>query len=157
MKVGEGMKKIRRKNKHSFILTSFLCGFFMLSGVFSGIKTDDDPQDYFDAGSAKIKVTRIKERRKSEKIGRQYFTVFLIVAIFIGFGALLFNMQIINGKQYALEGSASVSVSKVSATRGEILDRNGKILVGNRQGNAIIFDATEFPSYAEQEKRNEIA
>lgn len=150
------MKLNRRKNKHSFILTSFLCGFFMFSGIQAGIKADDDPQDYFDAGSAKIKITRVKERKHSEKIGRQYTTVFLIVAIFAAFCALLFNMQIINGEQYALEGSASVSVSKVEATRGEILDRNGKVLVGNRQGNAIVFDATQFPSYSEQEERNRI-
>ncbi|MBQ8228772.1 MAG: hypothetical protein IJZ88_07145 [Clostridia bacterium] len=150
------MKFKRRKNNHSFILSSFLCGFLMFFGVLSGIKADDDPQDYFDAGSAKIKVTRIKEKNNSEKKGRQYTTVFLIVAIFIGFAALLFNMQIINGEQYAREGSASVSVSDVKATRGEILDRNGRVLVGNRQGNAIIFDATEFPSYSEQEERNKI-
>ena len=150
------MKIKRRKNKRSFILSSFLCGFFMFSGVLSGFKADDDPQDYFDAGSAKIKVTRIKEKGNTEKKGRQLVTVLMIVAIFAAFGALLFNMQIINGEQYALEGSASVSVSKVSATRGEILDRNGKVIVGNRQGNAIVFDATKFPSYSEQEKRNEI-
>ncbi len=150
------MRNSRRKNKHSFILSSFLCGFLLFFGVLSGIKADDDPQDYFDAGSAKIKVTRIKERKHSEKAGRQYAVILMIVAIFIGFGALLFNMQIINGEQYALEGSASVSVSKVEATRGEILDRNGKVLVGNRQGNAIVFDATKFPSYAEQEERNRI-
>ena len=137
-------------------MSSFLCGFLMFSGASSAIKPDDDPQDYFDAGSAKIKVTRIKERRNTEKKGRQFVTVFMIVAIFAAFGALLFNMQIVNGEQYALEGSASVSVSSVSATRGEILDRNGKVLVGNRQGNAIVFDATKFPSYEEQEKRNEI-
>lgn len=150
------MRNIRRKNKRSFVLSSFLCGFLMFLGAFSAIKPDDDPQDYFDAGSAKIKITRIKERGNTEKKGRQFFTVFMIVAIFAVFGGLLFNMQIVNGEQYALEGSASVSLSHVSATRGEILDRNGKVLVGNRQGNAIIFDATRFPSYEEQEKRNEI-
>ena len=30
------------------------------------------------------------------------------------------------------------------------------MLVGNRQGNSVIFDASEFPSAKEQEKRNEI-
>ncbi len=146
--------KNSNRNK-SIILSSFLRGFLFFSGVQMGLNTDDE-QEYFNAGSTKIKVTRIKEKRHSEKKGRHYATVFLIVAIFVAFGALLFNMQIINGEQYALEGSASVSVSKVSATRGEILDRNGKVLVGNRQGNAIIFDATKFPSFSEQEKRNEI-
>ncbi len=117
---------------------------------------NDDNQEYFDAGRAKIKVTRIKEKNNQEKVGRQYVSVLVIVAIFIGFSALLFNMQIINGEKYALEGSASVSVSTVNATRGEILDRNGKVLVGNRQGNAVIFNATQFPPFSEQEKRNEI-
>ena len=65
-------------------------------------------------------------------------------------------MQILNGEQYALEGSAAVSTSVVKATRGEILDRNGTVLVGNRQGNSVIFDATKFPAYKEQDKRNEI-
>lgn len=150
------MKNNRRKNKPGFILSSFLCGFLMFSGAQSGIRTDDDPQEYYNAGSTKIKITRIKEKKNSEKKGRQFVTVMMIVAIFVAFGALLFNMQIVNGEQYALEGAASVSVSKVEPTRGEILDRNGKVLVGNRQGNAIVFDATRFPSYEEQEKRNEI-
>lgn len=137
------------------ILSSVLHDFLFLPDNQSVMKAPDE-QEYYDAGSAKIKITRIKEKRHSEKKGRQFTTVFLIVAIFVAFGALLFNMQIVNGEQYALEGSASVSVSTVKATRGEILDRNGKILVGNRQGNAIIFDATKFPSFSEQEKRNEI-
>lgn len=137
------------------ILSSVLHDFLFLPDNQSVMKAPDE-QEYYDAGSAKIKITRIKEKRHSEKKGRQFTTVFLIVAIFVAFGALLFNMQIVNGEQYALEGSASVSVSTVKATRGEILDRNGKVLVGNRQGNAIIFDATKFPSFSEQEKRNEI-
>ncbi len=145
------------KNKKSKILYSFLCGFLGFTGLGMGAVTDnDDNQQYYDAGSAKIKITRIKDKKHQEKIGRQYITVLLIVVIFIGFSALLFNMQIINGETYALQGSASVSVSSVKATRGEILDRNGEVLVGNRQGNAVVFDATKFPTFDEQEKRNEI-
>ena len=140
----------RKRNFNSFLRNSF-------KSLGRQIKEkDDDPQEYFDAGSAKIKVTRIKEKQHQEKVGRQYVTVFLIVAIFFGFSALLFNMQIINGEKYASEGSSSVSVSSVKATRGEILDRNGKVLVGNRQGNAVVFDAAEFPPFSQQEKRNEI-
>ena len=140
----------RKRNFNSFLRNSF-------KSLGRQIKEkDDDPQEYFDAGSAKIKVTRIKEKQHQEKVGRQHVTVFLIVAIFFGFSALLFNMQIINGEKYASEGSSSVSVSSVKATRGEILDRNGKVLVGNRQGNAVVFDAAEFPPFSQQEKRNEI-
>ncbi len=147
--------KNRKIKKRKRILNSFLRNSFKSLGRQIKEK-DDDPQEYFDAGSAKIKVTRIKEKQHQEKVGRQYVTVFLIVAIFFGFSALLFNMQIINGEKYASEGSSSVSVSSVKATRGEILDRNGKVLVGNRQGNAVVFDAAEFPPFSQQEKRNEI-
>ncbi len=146
-----------KNKKRSKKITSFLYRHLSLKDKLLDYKTEDeDTQEYFDAGRAKIKVARIKDRNHQEKVGRQYLTVALIVLIFIGFGGLLYNMQIVNGESYAIQGSASVSVSSVKATRGEILDRNGKVLVGNRQGNAVVFDATKFPSFEEQDKRNEI-
>ena len=150
--------KDKNKRRHSIILSSFLCGFLLFTGTMFKIKTDDGDgeSEYFDAGKNKIRVTRIKENKQKEKVGRQYVTAALIVVIFISFGVLLYNMQVVNGSKYAAEGSASVSQSTVKATRGEILDRNGKVLVGNRQGSAVVFDATKFPSFSEQEERNKI-
>ena len=152
------MKKSHNKKKHSRAFSFFLCGFLMFSGVFftQAEKQDDDDFEYFDAGSAKIKVRRIKEKKNKDNSFRRRTVTVLLVAAFVAFGALLFDMQILNGEQYALEGSAAVSTSVVKATRGEILDRNGTVLVGNRQGNSVIFDATKFPAYKEQDKRNEI-
>lgn len=117
---------------------------------------DLEGYDYYDAGGAKIRVRRIKENEYKIKTGRHYVTVFIIVAFFLAFGGILFNAQIVKGEEYALAGSTSVSTSTVKATRGDILDRNGVLLVGNRQGNTVIFDASEFPSRSEQEERNKI-
>ncbi len=117
---------------------------------------DLEGYDYYDAGGAKIRVRRIKENEYKIKAGRHYATVFIIVAFFLAFAGILYNAQIVKGEEYALAGSTSVSTSTVKATRGEILDRNGVVLVGNRQGNTLIFNATDFPSLKEQEQRNEI-
>lgn len=117
---------------------------------------DLEGYDYFNAGSVDIRVKKLKEKKRKDKIGRHYFSVFFIVVIFAGFIGILFNAQIVHGEEYEKAGSASVEKSDVKATRGEILDRNGTVLVGNRQGNSVVFDASEFPSAKEQEKRNEI-
>lgn len=117
---------------------------------------DLEGYDYYNAGSAKIRVRRIKENEFRIKAGRHYVTVLIIIACFVVFGGILYNAQIVKGEEYALAGSTSVSTSVVKATRGEILDRNGVVLVGNRQGNTMIFNASDFPSLEEQEKRNSI-
>lgn len=117
---------------------------------------DIEGYDYYNAGSAKIRVRHIKENEYKIKAGRHYVTVFVIIAVFVAFGGILFNAQIIKGDEYALLGSTSVSSSVVKATRGNIYDRNGVLLVGNRQGNTVVFNASEFPSLEEQENRNAI-
>ncbi len=93
---------------------------------------------------------------REEKKGRFIALIAIFVCLFLGFSVRLINIQVINGEKYAEAGTASTSTSAVKATRGQILDRNGNTLVGNRQGNEIIFDASEFPSFSENEKRNEI-
>ena len=52
----------------------------------------------------------------------------------------LVKTQLIDADQYkAAADSLAVSTSSVKASRGEILDCNGKPLVTNRQGNSVIF------------------
>lgn len=88
---------------------------------------------------------------------RDYLVVTLISAIFLLFIVRLGYIQIVNGKTYAAAGeNVSAKAITVKASRGEILDRNGEPLVTNRQGNAIIFDASEFPSAQNQEDRNAV-
>ncbi len=91
-----------------------------------------------------------------EKKGRYIALITIFVCLFLVFGIRLINIQVINGDKYATKVASSYSTSVVKAARGQILDRNGVVLVGNRQGNDIVFDASSFPSFSEQEKRNEI-
>lgn len=90
---------------------------------------DLEGYDYFDAGSAKIRVRNLKQNDYKIKAGRHYVTVGVIVACFLAFAGILFNAQIVKGEEYAKSGSTSVSTSVAKATRGEILDRNGVVLV----------------------------
>lgn len=91
-----------------------------------------------------------------EKKTRFYAIIAIFSCLFLVFGIRLINIQLVNGDKYASKVASSTATTVVKATRGQILDRNGVVLVGNRQGNDIIFDASSFPSFSQQEKRNEI-
>ena len=93
---------------------------------------------------------------REEKKSRFYAIIAIFSCLFLVFGIRLINIQVVNGDKYASKVASSTSTTVVKATRGQILDRNGVVLVGNRQGNDIIFDASSFPSFSQQEKRNEI-
>ncbi|MBP3442687.1 MAG: penicillin-binding protein [Clostridia bacterium] len=93
---------------------------------------------------------------REEKKGRYIAIIVIFVCLFAVFGIRLVNIQVINGDKYASKVASASSTSVVKSTRGQILDRNGVVLVGNRQGNDIIFDAASFPEYNDQAKRNEI-
>ncbi len=93
---------------------------------------------------------------REEKKGRFIALVTIFVCLFLVFFLRLINIQVVNGQKYSEASTASTSTSAVKATRGQILDRNGNVLVGNRQGNEIIFTASDFPSFSEIEKRNNI-
>lgn len=93
---------------------------------------------------------------REEKKGRYIAIIVIFVCLFAVFGIRLVNIQVINGDKYASKVTSASSTSVVKSTRGQILDRNGVVLVGNRQGNDIIFDAASFPEYSDQAKRNEI-
>jgi penicillin-binding protein 2 len=93
---------------------------------------------------------------REEKKGRFIATIIIFICVFLVFAATLVKIQLINGNAYASESAVSVDTTEVKATRGQILDRNGTVLVGNRQGNDIVFDAADFPSYSNQTDRNVI-
>ncbi len=91
---------------------------------------------------------------------RKKRTVIGTVVIGVAFFALiisLFKTQLIEGDEYkAAAKSLAISTSTVKASRGEILDCNGKALVTNRQGNSIVFKYSEFPESDKQEERNQL-
>lgn len=64
---------------------------------------------------------------------------FIILALFSG----LFNLQVINGEEYSAQSKGRISARVTQkAPRGEILDRNGEMLVSNRSGYSIMLQKT---------------
>lgn len=84
------------------------------------------------------------------------FTIAVIVMFSI-FAADLFRIQIIHANDYKNQKVAfRQSDTTIIASRGEILDCNGKKLVTNKQVNSVVFNGSYFPRTNEQEQRNEI-
>ena len=81
-----------------------------------------------------------------------FAVIFFVFVIRFGY------LQIVHADDYKDAGKTVSSRSvTVKSTRGEILDRNGYPIVTNRQGNAVIFDASNnFPTYENQKERNKI-
>lgn len=92
------------------------------------------------------------ERYKS---GRTIVAVVLVIAVLLGFGYDLYDIQIKNHDYYVAQSSAVKTYTvPIEAARGEIVDRNGNTLVTNRKGNSIVLDAAYFPSSDNNETRN---
>lgn len=93
----------------------------------------------------------------NEKKGniREIIIISFVALMFTLFGLNLFRIQVVNARSEEDRIIASSSV-KVEAPRGEIYDRNGKLLVTNSQSNSIIFDYNFFPSQKDMEARIEI-
>src|SRR3954447_25541411 len=89
----------------------------------------------------------------------------LRIAIFGGFAVVLFVvlffrlwlLQVIDGDRYLAEAKNNRTRSyRVSAPRGEILDRNGEVLVDNRTSLALQVNPRKLPA-GEAEKRAELS
>lgn len=93
---------------------------------------------------------------REEKKSRYIAMIVFFVAFFMIFGITLIKVQLVDGDSYAAANTKTVDSTKIKAMRGEILDRNGNVLVANRQGNDIIFNAAKFPASSEQEERNSL-
>ncbi|MEK4441321.1 penicillin-binding protein 2 [Niallia sp. FSL W8-0954] len=82
-----------------------------------------------------------KERTKPFVFSFRINILFLIV--FLLFSLLILRLgivQIVNGEDYKREVDRKENVTvKIAMPRGEILDRNGKLIVGNKPSNAITF------------------
>lgn len=65
----------------------------------------------------------------------------VVALIFLGFAIRLFDWQIVNGSQYKILSAQSTSYTEISdATRGEILDVNGKELAVNQTSYNIVIN-----------------
>ncbi len=82
-----------------------------------------------------------------EQITKRAIALFLFFGIFfIGFGALLFYIQIANAEEYSADSAVSTYEVDVAAPRGEILDCSGNALVYNELINTLTFNYVEFPT-----------
>ncbi len=61
--------------------------------------------------------------------------IIILIVIFVR----LFNMQVINSEEYVEQSKKRVSATMTQkAPRGEIMDRNGEVLVSNREGYSVM-------------------
>ncbi len=77
-----------------------------------------------------------------ERISKVRAMAFLgmFLAVFVFFGAKLFSLQIIETDGNTNNMTTYTSLTRVKAARGDILDRNGNILVGNRASYDLVFN-----------------
>ncbi len=78
---------------------------------------------------------------------RRVLALFVTMAVIFGiFSVRLFKVQIIDGEEYAnLAEAGTKTTISISASRGEILDRNQIPLVSNRTSYAVVLDYNYFP------------
>ena len=80
------------------------------------------------------------------------FGIFCMCAVL--FGAVLYDAQVIHYEDYYKQSTSRLADSEVvTASRGIITDRNGKVLVSNRQVYTVTFDSSKLdedddPNYA---------
>ena len=67
-----------------------------------------------------------------------FLSIFLLV--FVLYAAKLFDLQIIETKGDTNNMTTYTSLTRVKAARGDILDRNGNVLVGNRASYDLVFN-----------------
>ncbi len=92
-----------------------------------------------------------KDKKNSN--GRIIFCLILVVLIFAFFVVRLFNWQILNSDQYKEISAQSTSYTEMSdATRGEILDKDGKELVVNKTAYNIVINKI----YVKEDSTNDV-
>ncbi len=84
---------------------------------------------------------------------RRVFGLFIcMVVILCLFAVRLFQVQIVDGAEYAALADADIQTTiSIAASRGEILDRNQMPLVSNRTSYAVVLDYNYFPNGSTEE------
>lgn len=89
---------------------------------------------------------------KLKKPGRYAACIILLVAAFVLYEIRLFQWQIVQGEEFAEQArSNSTDFIKLTAARGEILDKNGEVLAGNRTTYRVVYDQLE-ETYSERNR-----
>lgn len=92
------------------------------------------------------------EIKPSNSSIRAAFCSLFTILIFIAFGIRLFAWQVVDSEEYKEEAMSSTSYTmSTEASRGDILDKNGKELVVNDSGYMIIFNKLYMKEGSENE------
>ena len=97
-------------------------------------------------------------KSKNGKINRRRAMALaaLLMFVFSAFALRLFQIQIVEGEEYAGIANQSTSTTiTLAASRGEILDRNLNPLASNRTSFSVIFDYAFFPKGKGAEQRTQ--
>lgn len=87
---------------------------------------------------------------KVKKIGRYAVCILLVAAVCLVYEARLFQWQVLEGEEFLQESlSNRTDAIELPGTRGQILDRDGEILAGNRTTYNIVYNALEM-DYAQR-------
>src|SRR5439155_613549 len=87
------------------------------------------------------------ERRSSPLAIRVSILTSLAIAVFSVLFLRLWYVQILSGDKYRSEANNNrIRVIRVQAPRGDILDRNGKVLVANRTELAVQVSPEDLPA-----------
>lgn len=103
-----------------------------------------------------------RSRNSDNSLMKRRVTVLamLLVASFVLYSVRLFQVQIVDGADYAAKASKEGSISvDIPAARGEILDRYLRPMAVNRTSFSIVLDKAFFPSGSseeQQKKQNDI-
>lgn len=81
---------------------------------------------------------------KIGKIGRSAACILLVLAVFVVYELRLVQWQLVQGEEFEqISLSNRTDTIEIEAARGEILDRNGEVLAGNRSSYNIVYDALD--------------
>ena len=81
---------------------------------------------------------------KIGKFGRSAACILLVLAVFAVYELRLFQWQVLRGDEFEqISLSNRTDTIEIEAARGEILDRDGNVLAGNRSSYNIVYDALD--------------
>lgn len=90
---------------------------------------------------------------ESSKLPRSRVLILLglVLAVLLAYLVVMFRIQIVHGEEYRAKSLAQIVRSTtVEAARGNITDRSGTLIVGNRQTYTLTFDASLLPEDVSQ-------
>ena len=93
-------------------------------------------------------------RRESNRRRTRAVTLILAAALLVFLGRM-FYIQAVQSREAKQTAVSTVTVP-VEATRGEVRDRNGDLLVTNKQVRTVVLHYLQFPSGKQPQERNEI-